>query len=483
MLIQYRKDALIIFFLLAFTFGYFYQIGGWNGNSRFDLIYAIVREGRLTIDTFQHQQGTNTGDKAFFNGHYYSDKAPGPALVGAIIYFPLYWTRLIFHHLGQTSAEQILTFLVLGVPSALAGSLIYILCLYLSRSRFQAYLVTLITTLGTMYFPYTVTFFSHQFSSSLLFGAFFFIFFLKERPEMWKNWYSFLIGLLLGWAFISEFPTAIIIFALVCYYIYAIWRNPNFRHFRSIILPILGGAIPIIILLVYNKLCFGNFLSLGYAHESDPSFNSSMAQGLMGISWPSLLVLYYWTFHPAMGLFWQSPALLFFIIGAVFMFLKRRYRVEAFLALWIIGSYMIIMSGYYMWWGGSALGARNIIPMLPYFCILLVFVPKRLTWPLLVLGLVSIGQMLIAAASIVQVPNGAWAINVSKLGFFQYTNIYSYCLKLLLKGDFGQNLGNQLLGLRSWSSLIPLLVVLAGVTFFFLNGMKIFHPQNRPALR
>jgi hypothetical protein len=481
--IQYRKDALIVFFLLTFTFGYFYQIGGWNGNSRFDLIFAIVREGRLTIDTFQHKEGSNTGDKAFFSGHYYSDKAPGPALVGAIIYFPLYWTRLFFHHLDQTNAEQLLTFLVLGVPSAIAGSLIYILCLYLSKSRFQAYLVTLITTLGTMYFPYTITFFSHQFSSSLLFGAFFLIFFLKEKPEIWKNWYSFLIGLLLGWAFISEFPTAIIIFALACYYIYAIWRNPDFRHLRSIILPILGGAIPIIILLVYNQLCFGNFLSLGYAHESDPSFNSSMAQGIMGIGWPSLLVLYYWTFQPAMGLFWQSPALLFFIAGAVFMFLKRRYRAEAILALWIIGSYMIILSGYYLWWGGSALGARYIIPMLPYFCILLIFVPKRLTWPLLVLGLVSIGQMLIAAASIVQVPNGTWAVNISKLGFFEYTNIYGYCLKLLLKGKFGQNLGIQLLGLSSWNSLIPLLVILAGVTFFFLNGMKIFHPQNRPALR
>ena len=480
---HYRKDALIIFFLLAFTFGYFYQIGGWNGNSRFDLIFAIVREGRLTIDTFQHQGDTTTGDKAFFDGHYYSDKAPGPALVGAAIYFPLYWIRLIFHYVGQTSAEQILTFLVLGVPSALAGSLIYILCLYLSRNRFRAYLVTLITTLGTMYFPYTVTFFSHQFSSSLLFGAFFLIFFLKERPEIWKNWYSFLIGFLLGWAFISEFQTAIIIIALACYYLYAIWRNQNFRHFRSIFLPILGGAIPLIILLVYNKLCFGNFLSLGYAHESDSGFNSSMAQGLMGITWPSLLVLYYWTFQPALGLFWQSPALLFSIVGAVFMFLKRFYRAEAILALWIIGSYIIIMSGYYLWWGGSALGARFIIPILPFFCILLVFVPKRLTWPLLVAGLVSIGQMLIAAASIVQVPNGKLAIRIGTLGFFEYSNIYSYCLKLLLKGKFGQNLGNQLLGLRSWNSLIPLMVVLAGVSFFFLNGMKLFHPQNRPSLR
>jgi hypothetical protein len=111
----------------------------------------------------------------------------------------------------------------------------------------------------------------------------------------------------------------------------------------------------------------------------------------------------------------------------------------------------------------------------------LIFLPKRLTWPLLALGLASFGQMLIAAASIVQVPNGTWAVNISKLGFFEYTNIYSYCLKLLLKGKFGQNLGIQLLGLRSWNSLIPVLVVITGATFFFLDGMKIFHPQNRPS--
>src|ERR1035437_1401507 len=130
---RYLKDALIIFFLLAFCFGYFYQDGAYNANSRFDLIFAIVREGRLTIDTYQNQKGTATGDKAYFNGHYYSDKAIGPAAVGAILYVPLYWINQIFHHVSQTSAEEVLTYLAIGVPSALAGSLIYVVCLYLTK--------------------------------------------------------------------------------------------------------------------------------------------------------------------------------------------------------------------------------------------------------------------------------------------------------------------------------------------------------------
>ena len=240
----------------------------------------------------------------------------------------------------------------------------------------------------------------------------------------------------------------------------------------------LGGLIPVLLQLIYNKLCFGNFLAIGYSFESNPEFNSGMAQGIMGINWPSLSALYYMTLHPTLGLFWESPALLFSIAGLVFMFVKRRFLAEAFLALGIIGSYLVIMSGYYMWWGGYAVGPRFIIPMLPFFSIFLVFVPKRLTWPLVVLALVSFGQMFIVAASTVMVPDG----NVKKLatlGFFAFSNIYSYCLNSLKTGGFTQNLGYQILVLKSWNSLIPLLVVIGAVTFFFFwNRMEISHHRD-----
>src|SRR5262249_57538468 len=61
---------------LFVTFAWFYQAGGWNQNSRFDLVRAIVDEGTLRIDDYHR----NTGDKARWNGHYDSDKAPGLAL-------------------------------------------------------------------------------------------------------------------------------------------------------------------------------------------------------------------------------------------------------------------------------------------------------------------------------------------------------------------------------------------------------------------
>lgn len=107
------------------------------------------------------------------------------------------------------------------------------------------------------------------------------------------------------------------------------------------------------------------------------------------------------------------------------MFLKRRYRYEAILAMWVVGSYLVIMSGYYMWWGGWALGPRHIVPVLPFFCVFLTFVPKRLTWPLVVLSLVSIGQMVIAAASSILVPD-TMVLKISSLDFFEFSSIYSF---------------------------------------------------------
>jgi hypothetical protein len=197
-----------------------------------------------------------------------------------------------------------------------------------------------------------------------------------------------------------------------------------------------------------------------------------MSQGLMGIHWPNLSVLYYMTFHTTIGVFWETPALFLAFIGAGFMFFKRRYREEAVLAIWIIVSYFVMMSGYYMWWGGWALGPRHIIPVLPFFCVLLTFVPRRLTLPLVILSLVSVGQMLIGAASVVLVSD--WMVpEIPRLGFFQFTYI-SYCLQELMKGHFGSNLGHSLLALNSWSSLIPLLVVMVVVTGFFFwkrNGI------------
>ncbi len=72
-----KRRALLISAVAFISYAYFYQGGGWNQNSRFDLVRAIVEQQTLRIDAYHD----NTYDKAYYQGHYYSDKAPGLALL------------------------------------------------------------------------------------------------------------------------------------------------------------------------------------------------------------------------------------------------------------------------------------------------------------------------------------------------------------------------------------------------------------------
>jgi hypothetical protein len=237
----------------------------------------------------------------------------------------------------------------------------------------------------------------------------------------------------------------------------------------------IGALIPVGLQLKNNQLSFGNYFSIGYENLQDPIFRAGMSQGIAGISWPNLKVLFYTTFHPTLGVFWESPVLVLAFIGAYFIFKQRRFREEAILGASIICSYFIILSGYYMWWGGWSVGPRHIIPAIPFFCLFLAFVPKKFNWPFIALSLISIAQMTIIAASTVLVPS-TMVLKLDSIGFFGYSNIYDYCLKLLTDhNSFTQNLGGHLFHLKTWNSLTPLFVSIVVLSIIlFWNELKTY---------
>ncbi len=103
---------------------------------------------------------------------------------------------------------------------------------------------------------------------------------------------------------------------------------------------------------------------------------------------------------------------------------------------------------------------------LPFLFLPLMFVPRRLFFLVVILSAVSVSQMLIVSASRILVPDNAlW--NIDKLGYLQYSSIYSYCLRQLVDGHFAWNLGTRLLGLKNWSSLGPIIVAIVGVAVIF----------------
>jgi hypothetical protein len=462
-----KKEALFIFFLLAFIYAYFFHDPAWNGNSRLGLTFAIVEEGRLTIDSFHDQGGTFTEDKAIYNGHYYTSKAIGSSLMAVLFYFPLYrLEHLLNVKLSLEQVKYLLTFFSIGLPSALAGSLMYVLCKQVTGNRFQAFASTIAVNLGTMIFPYSVTFFGHQLVGSLLFGAFFLIFQLKTEPDYRRKGILFLVGFLLGFALITEYPVAPIVLILTAYYFFTVFRKGAADRSLAVILPALGACIPFAIILVYNMAVFGNPISTGYTHSAYPWFQQHQTQGLVGIGWPNPKAIFYMTVHPAFGLFWQSPVLIMSMIGIWLMSRVSKYRVEALIAITAFFSLLILYSGFYAWWGAWTFGPRYLIPMLPFLCLPLVFIPKRWFLSIVILGLISIMQMFIAVSSRIIVPDD-FIKKIDQVGYFAYSTIYSYCLQLLLDGEFSKNIGIKLFGLNTWLSLAPPFLVLLIITLVF----------------
>src|SRR5438270_13406653 len=126
------KTACLLGAVSFLSFLYFYEGGGWNQNSRFDLLRAIVERHTLAIDAYHE----NTQDKAHVRGHYYSDKAPG--LVFLAVPFALA-ARSAMRTAGMDpespGGEYLLSYLVtasaVALPTALAAMCLFFLALRL----------------------------------------------------------------------------------------------------------------------------------------------------------------------------------------------------------------------------------------------------------------------------------------------------------------------------------------------------------------
>ena len=168
-----RIHALLIFGVIFFSYAYFYEGAGWNQNSRFDLVRAIVEQGTLRIDGYDE----NTGDKAFANGHYYSDKAPGLALLAVPI---AVGTRPLLRAAGVNpdSPRGLVdlaywaTVFAVALPMAAACACLFWIALQLGSSLSGSAFAALALGLGTPLWAYATLFWGHALAGACLVFAF-----------------------------------------------------------------------------------------------------------------------------------------------------------------------------------------------------------------------------------------------------------------------------------------------------------------------
>jgi MFS family permease len=383
-----RDPRPLLFVLLFASYAYFYQAGGWNQNSRFDLVRAITNEHTLNIDPFKF----STGDIAFFEGHYYSDKAPGLALTAAPLVAAV---RPVMHAFGgdpETLAglaglSYLSTVFTAGLFTALAGVCLFTICVELGASHAGALFAALTFGLATPIWTLATIFIGHAFSAALLIFAFAAACRVgaEASSEIERDVQNgLLVGVCAGWATVSDFPAAVP--AVLLAGLTAVNARPLGRERAIRILGALtiGAVACAAVLMAYQYACFGSPFHIAYSSEQG---YEGMQQGVFGVNVPRMIRLRRLLFGDYRGLLPLAPTLVVAPLGLLaLMFKGSRARRAAVVSSIIAVYYVLLNAGYTYWEGGWSYGPRHLSPAIPFLCIglatLWTAAPRVIRWAL-----------------------------------------------------------------------------------------------------
>lgn len=477
-------ELLLVFFMVVTAYGYFSPNLDANTNSRLGLVKAFVDDRSFSIDNY-HDNILKTQDKARFKRHFYSDKAIGSALLGIEFYRPVssIYQRLFGRQMDIIPFTELITFLAIGLISAFLAPLFYSFVKQVSGHAGFSLLMTVSICLGTPFFVYSTMYYGHSPAGLFLFVVFLMWFNIQaeDRISLIKTLAS---GIFIGYAFITEYPTALIAGLLGLYILYVLWQKKQLRNPKLYILLFLGALFPVAVSMLYHYAIFRNPFTTGYAYEFLPKFLEAHKNGFMGIGLPDPRVLFYMTFHTTMGIFWQSPVLLLAFVGWITAWRNVRYRAEAILSFSIVAVYFLLFSGYYMWWGGSAFTPRDLIPMMPFFAIPLAFLPKKMYKISAIFAFISIAQMFIVSAATRQGLGNITGDIVTDAYYrmFQNSTIYDVSFPHFFEQVLAHNRGQEFFQLGGFASLLPLLVIEVIIIVLFIKLQTTLKKTEAPAI-
>jgi len=433
-----KRLALAAILLVGLSYATLIQSFSWNQTSHYDLIRSL-NVGRTTIDQYQ----VNTGDKAYYKGHYYSARAPGLALFALPFYDTLNllgaesWTDSHVAPPNHPGDEMIY---LIGLWTNVLPGLLLLLLVWRVSDRFEpgyGAAAAVALGLGTIVLPLSTLLFSHVFTAFLGFGAFALM--LRERDGPSSAMLLALAGLAMGYAVASEYP---LFFVAVVLGLYLLSR-------RDALTPVLiarragayiaGGVVGIVPLALYNHYAFGSWTHLAYSNIP------RQHKGFFGISLPSPKVLATLLLD-SRGLLTISPVLVLGALGTVLLY-RRGKRAEALTITGICVCYVGYNSGYYLPFGGGFMGPRFLTTMLPFLAFPVALALRRWPGPTVALVAVSIATTVIATITHplvgYETETVVWARYLRE-GFFQPTIASAYGLG------------------RGWGGIWPFLLAASG---------------------
>ncbi len=371
---------------------------GWAQLAHFSEVRALSH-GEKTIDPYHWE----TGDVAYFNGHYYSVKSPGMAALSVPLYKLLValggedasraaadnaaqsyhprwvpnedapWAQYGYDPVRavtmETRIEDETTMVwALGLLVVVAPAILLLFMVRSVAERFEpGYGTAAAVTLGlaTILAVFAAEYFSHAISTAVAFGAFALL--LRERDGPGRLGLVALAGLCAGLAFTFEVQVAL---AGAVLFFLAIAREGWLRRGIVYAAGVIAGALPA---LIFNSWAFGSPFKLGYAdavavigvsgHEQI-GLNSA---GFFGITLPSFNAAFDLLLG-SRGLFILTPVIVMGVVGLIIL-LRSGHRAAGWTALAMVGAYFLYDTAYWQPFGGGTPGPRFLVPILPYLAI------------------------------------------------------------------------------------------------------------------
>jgi hypothetical protein len=417
-----RRRAMLLCGVAAFfAYAYFYEAGGWNQNTRFDLVRALVEHHGIRIDDYQE----NTGDKAPFEGHVYADKAPGASFTAApAVAIARAATRLAGGDPNSDDSLRWLTYVsslaAAALPGAISVMLVWALSRRLGASSTGATVVALTFGLGSPFWAWASIFYGHTLAAACLLGAFLLALRLGEEgtTAAWDGRVGLGIGLLVGWAVVTEFPTAVPGAVVVAFSLWRSRQNGTRRLVRvATCIAVAGGACAGA-LGAYHYSAFHDPFHVGYASEE----KDVLKNGFFGFTFPKADVAAQLLWGSYRGILRLAPALAFIPVG--WWLWARQFRTcstcragLAAAATFLVGFAM--NASYEHWEGGWSLGPRHLGPVLGFAVLALVPVwmkGGRVVRALVVmLALGGFGAALVGISTTAQPPAPTYDAPISQL--------------------------------------------------------------------
>ena len=446
------------------SFIYFYEGGGWNQNSRFDLLRAIVERHTLQIDDYHE----NTQDKAYARGHYYSDKAPG--LVFLAVPFAEA-ARAVMRAIGvnpeSVRGEYALSYIVTActdaLPTALAGVCLFFLALRFGSDVTGAAFATIVLAVGTPMLAYASLFWAHALVAACLLFAFAAA--LKVGDGTHEFWWALAVGLAAGWATVTEYPAAPASALLALLALSQVWSRGNAARWRVVLGVGIGATACAMVLFTYLHAAFGGFRP-SYSYYGPNSFSFMQQQGYLGLTYPHPDRVLKLLFGCSRGLFFASPVLLAAVPGLWWS--RKRFRGPVLVAGAIVLYYFLFNASFYWWKAGLTFGPRYAGASIPLLCVGLgvAWNHASLVWRRVLTALtccsILVTLMVVSTTSQLAMQESCPIVHSSWPAFWAgniASNRESMLLSIEAAGNYcAFNLG-QLIGLRGLATLLPLLAM------------------------